>query len=60
MKASGLQNTSKTPGISQIKITTRKHERIFTAITELISLYLLKIPRAPYTITVKSVCIGQI
>jgi hypothetical protein len=50
----------KTPGISQIKITTRKHARIFIAITELLSLYLLKIPRAPYTIKVKSVCIGQI
>ena len=56
----GLQRISKTPGTSQIKITARKQERIFTAITELFSLYLLNIPRDPYTINVKSVCIGQI
>ena len=50
---------SKTPGISQTAITTRKQARIFAIITDLISLYLLKIPRAPYTMRVKSVCIGQ-
>ncbi|RDX93377.1 hypothetical protein CR513_24378, partial [Mucuna pruriens] len=49
---------SKNPGISQIKITTRKHARIFAAITDLTSLYLLYIPNAPYTITVKSKRLG--
>ena len=58
-KDNGRKNISKTPGISQIKITARKHPRIFTAITDLISLYLLKMPRAPYTIRVYRVCIGQ-
>jgi len=45
-KVNGLQITSNTPGISHMRITTKKQAIIFAAMTDPISLYLLKIPRA--------------
>uniref|UniRef100_A0A0A9CK62 Uncharacterized protein n=1 Tax=Arundo donax TaxID=35708 RepID=A0A0A9CK62_ARUDO len=38
---------SKTPGTSHTRTTTKKQETNFIAITDLTSLYLFRIPRAP-------------
>jgi hypothetical protein len=43
----GLHTMSKTPGTSQTRTTTKKQATNFIAITDLISLYLFRIPRAP-------------
>jgi hypothetical protein len=56
----GAHKNSNTPGISHIKMTVKKQQAILIAMTDGFSLYLLNRPSDPYTIRVKSVCIGHI
>jgi hypothetical protein len=57
---SGAQKISNTPGISHIKMTVKKQLVILIAMTDGISLHLLKTNSDPYTIRVNRVCIGAI